>query len=63
MNDSNFKSKFWGVIIILIMLLTLYGMYCVHQYLIDNDTSRPLTEEEREYIEDEYPSSVPGRYQ
>lgn len=63
MKNEKFNSKFWGIVAISLLALTFYLLYCANQYFIDRDTDRPFTEEEKELIEDEYPHSVPPRYQ
>lgn len=61
MKNNKFKYQFWGIVMIILFLLTLYFLYWSDKYQREQDTV-PLTEEEKEMIDEDAPRGVPTRF-
>ena len=61
MDIEKFKYKLYGIVLLILFFLTMYLLYWSDKYLREKDTV-PMTEEEKELIEDDSPEGVPTRF-
>ena len=58
---EKFKYQLYTVVLLILFFLTMYFLYWSDKYLRDKDTV-PMTEEEKELIDEDAPRGVPTRF-